>query len=474
MTTFGMVSLLAGVGIVSRWSHLHAEVLSQPTALIGVAVGFLTVLTWLLFTLRCVRLARVGAVLAAVAAVGDLAVYATSIREPGSAPPVALAMLLVAFLVFQAIVLRAVDLPRGDTTDTTLPELSKPFALPFKVLAYGLAYSALWATLNNGAHLFNGRPLAAIHYGTAGLGFTVAGALSKRSTAASAALACWLLIASAAGTSMTDTVVSLALMLALVCGWPDTVHRRPRSRSPSTPDRGCHPQNATRQLRGHYDHRKWRIRSAHRCGSSKRGDHGTRVAAVLPPSPASAAPPPPAAPELPPPSAPELPPPPAAPELPPPQPSTSEQPVHTPVQPPGAETCGTRPAARSPMTPPTTANPSTPSNPSPATTPPASGEGANTAATPATRATAPAVVVNGALTWLPTANVSSSRNVAVVRTPANRLRGRRRRQPSTPTTPSAIPATANTTPTTVKPVPTPPTATPPLTRKRVTAARPTR
>lgn len=216
LTTFGMVSLLAGVGIVSRWSHLHAEVLSQPTALIGVAVGFLTVLTWLLFTLRCVRLARVGAVLAAVAAVGDLAVYATSIREPGSAPPVALAMLLVAFLVFQAIVLRAVDLPRGDTTDTTLPELSKPFALPFKVLAFGLAYSALWATLNNGAHLFNGRPLAAIHYGTAGLGFTVAGALSKRSTAASAALACWLLIASAAGTSMTDTVVSLALMLALV------------------------------------------------------------------------------------------------------------------------------------------------------------------------------------------------------------------------------------------------------------------
>jgi hypothetical protein len=226
LAVFGMAALLAGCGVLGRWNHLRTEVLSQPTAVIGIVLGSLTVLTWVVFTRRHVTATRVGTVVLAVGAVADLAVYAASTREPQSAPPLAIAMLLIPFLGVLAIAFRSVDFPRVDSLDPALPELSRPVAWAFNVLAYGLGFAGLWATLSDGSSLFPARPIVAIHYGTAALGFSVVGALRGREIAALACVlaivvylpaeASWLLIASAAGTSISATLTNLALMLTLV------------------------------------------------------------------------------------------------------------------------------------------------------------------------------------------------------------------------------------------------------------------
>ncbi len=71
-------------------------------------------------------------------------------------------------------------------------------------------------------------------------------------------------------------------------------------------------------------------------------------------------------------------------------------------------------------------------------------EGMPNATTPPTTPTSPATSIGSPPTWLASRNVSSSRMVALVRTPANGLRRSAPRQPRKPTVPIASPASAST------------------------------
>ena len=223
----GLVGLLYGPGVALGWNH-HVHLGAAPGQGGALAVPALTACvvaaaTWLMFSLRYALATRVGAVLLAAAglvvAVPSAATPIPGAPVAGHPEPVVSVLALITLLGICAVVYLSAPSPvRPDTRDPALPELSWMVALPFYLLTYAVAFSAMFSSLDLSDSVFagGGNLLSAIQYAIAVLGFALAGIVRSRAPAVWAPLA-----------GVTAVVVCLPLavgapLLAAATAHPDT------------------------------------------------------------------------------------------------------------------------------------------------------------------------------------------------------------------------------------------------------------
>lgn len=236
----GLIGLLYGPGVALGWNH-HVHLGATPGQGGALAVAALTACvvaaaTWLTFSLRYALATRVGAVLLAVAGlVVAVLGAATPIVGASSAAhpePVVSVLAFITLLGICAVTyLSAPSSERPDTRDSALPELSWVVALPFYLLTYAVAFSAMFSSLDLSDSVFagGGNLLSAVQYAIAVLGFALAGILRSRTPAVwaplggvAAIVVCLPLavgaplIAAATAPAVTRPVIDLALLVLLI------------------------------------------------------------------------------------------------------------------------------------------------------------------------------------------------------------------------------------------------------------------